>query len=162
MIDNSSNHWSKLGKILNLAKRIVRQNRSVHYIRIGILAVKTPHGTPLRFITSSVTINQQWLTLDHSALPLNNSPKDSGGFKKTTCKKTEWNYKKNFMGPFYGWGSTASRLEPLWKGILLNNTKSPEIPGTHFINLGRMKDRVDLGATQWFWPWDSWIGNSAP
>ena len=27
--------------------------------------------------------------------------------------------KKNFMAPFYGWGSTASRLEPLQGGSLL-------------------------------------------
>ena len=37
------------------------------------------------------------------------------------------------MAPFYGWGSTASRLEPLF------TTKSPEIPGTYFIDLGRRK-----------------------
>ena len=30
--------------------------------------------------------------------------------------------KKNFMAPFYGWGSTASRLEPLWGGSLLFTT----------------------------------------
>ena len=54
------------------------------------------------------------------------------------------------MAPFCGWGSTASRLEPLRGGSLLFTTKSPEIPGTHFIDLGRMEDRVDLGATQWF------------
>ena len=36
------------------------------------------------------------------------------------------NLKKNFMAPFYGWGSAASRLEPLQGG-------------THFTNLGRMK-----------------------
>ena len=47
------------------------------------------------------------------------------------------------MAPFYGCCSTASRLEPLSGGSLLFNTKSPEIPGTHFINL-------NLGATQWF------------
>ena len=47
--------------------------------------------------------------------------------------------KKNFMAPFYGWGSTASRLEPLRGGSLLFTTKFPEIPGTHFIDLGRMK-----------------------
>ena len=47
------------------------------------------------------------------------------------------------MAPFYGWGSTASRLEPLWGGSLLYNTKFPEIPGTHFINLGSMKGWVD-------------------
>ena len=48
------------------------------------------------------------------------------------------------MAPLYGWGSTASRLEPLWEDSLLYNSKSPEIPGTHFINLGSMKDWVDL------------------
>ena len=51
-------------------------------------------------------------------------------------KKKQTN--KNFMAPFYGWGSTASRLVPL-RGTLLFTTKFPEIPGTHFINLGRMK-----------------------
>ena len=35
---------------------------------------------------------------------------------------------KNFMAPFYGWGSTASRLEPLRGGSLLFTTKFPEIP----------------------------------
>ena len=53
---------------------------------------------------------------------------------QTTSKK-----KTNFMAPFYGWGSTASRLEPLRGGSLLFTTKFPEIPGTRFINLGRMK-----------------------
>ena len=43
--------------------------------------------------------------------------------------------KKNFMAPFYGWGSTASRLEPLRGGSLLFTTKFPEVPGTHFIDL---------------------------
>ena len=58
--------------------------------------------------------------------------------------------KKNFMALFYGWGLTASRLEPLRVGSLLFTTKFPEIPGTHFIDLGRMKGSVDLGATQWY------------
>ena len=43
------------------------------------------------------------------------------------------------MAPFYGWGSTASRLESLQGGSLLFTTKSPEITGTHFIDLKRMK-----------------------
>ena len=47
--------------------------------------------------------------------------------------------KKNFTAPFYGWGSTASRLEPLQGGSLLFTTKFSEIPGTHFTDLGRMK-----------------------
>ena len=58
--------------------------------------------------------------------------------------------KKTFMAPFYGWGSTASRLEPLRGGSLLFITKFPEIPGTHFIDLLRTNVRVDLGTTQWF------------
>ena len=44
--------------------------------------------------------------------------------------------KKNFMFQFYGWGSTASRLEPIEGGSLLFTTKSPEIPGTYFIDHG--------------------------
>ena len=43
------------------------------------------------------------------------------------------------MARFYGWGSTASRLEPLGGGSLLSTTNPPEIPGTHFIDLGWMK-----------------------
>ena len=47
--------------------------------------------------------------------------------------------KNNFMAPFYGWGSTASRLVPLWGDNLPFTTKFPDIPGTYFIDLGRMK-----------------------
>ena len=47
--------------------------------------------------------------------------------------------KKSFMALFYGWGSTASRLAPLRGGSLLIPTKSPEIPGTRFIDLERIK-----------------------
>ena len=43
------------------------------------------------------------------------------------------------MVPFYGWGSTASRLEPLRGGSLLFTIKFLNIPGTHFTDLGRMK-----------------------
>ena len=43
------------------------------------------------------------------------------------------------MAPFYGWGLTTSRVEPLQRRSLLFTTNFPEIPGTHFINLGRMK-----------------------
>ena len=66
------------------------------------------------------------------------------------------------MVSFYGWGSAASRLEPLRGGSLLFTTKYPEISGTHFTDLGRMKGWVDLGATQWFWTRNPWIGNPAP
>ena len=43
------------------------------------------------------------------------------------------------MASFYGWASTASRLELLGGGSLLFTTKFPGILGTHFIDLGRMK-----------------------
>ena len=56
-----------------------------------------------------------------------------------------------FMAPFYGWGSTTSRLELLQGGSLLYASKFPEIPGTHFIDLGSMKGWFSLGATQWFY-----------
>ena len=45
----------------------------------------------------------------------------------------------NFMDPFYEWGSTASRLQPLRGGSLLFTIQFSEIPGAHFIDLGRMK-----------------------
>ena len=48
------------------------------------------------------------------------------------------------MARFYGSGSTASRLEPLWRGSLLYNTKFPENPGTHFIDLERMEAETTL------------------
>ena len=66
------------------------------------------------------------------------------------------------MAPFYGWGSTASKLEPLWGGSLLFTTQFPKIPGTNFIDLGMIEDWVDLEATQRFWAQDPWIGNPAP
>ena len=44
-------------------------------------------------------------------------------------------FKKNFMPPFYGWGSNASRLEPLRGGSLFFTIKFPEIPDTHLYSL---------------------------
>ena len=43
------------------------------------------------------------------------------------------------MAPLSGWGSTASTLKPLRGGSLLFTSKFPEIPGTHFTDIGRMK-----------------------
>ena len=43
--------------------------------------------------------------------------------------------KKNFMNPFYGWGSAAWRLGSLRGCSLLFTNKFPEIPGTYFIGL---------------------------
>ena len=42
------------------------------------------------------------------------------------------------MAPFYGWGSTASRLQPLRGGSLLFTIQFPESPGAHFIDLGSL------------------------
>ena len=47
--------------------------------------------------------------------------------------------RETFLAPFYGWGSTASRVQPLQGDSLLFTAKFSEIPGTHFINLRRMK-----------------------
>ena len=43
------------------------------------------------------------------------------------------------MAPFYGWGSTALKLQPLRGGSLLFTVQFPKIPGTHFIDLVGMK-----------------------
>ena len=59
-------------------------------------------------------------------------------------------------------GSTASRLKPFQGSSLLFTTKLPEISGTHFSDLGRMKGWADLGVTQWFWTRDPWIRNPVP
>ena len=50
---------------------------------------------------------------------------------------TKKNFLENITALFYGWGS--SRLEPLRGGSLPFTTKFPEIPGTQFIDLKRMK-----------------------
>ena len=48
------------------------------------------------------------------------------------------------MAPCYGWFNCLKAREPLWGGSLLFTTTFPEIPGTHLMNLRRMKDSVDL------------------
>ena len=52
---------------------------------------------------------------------------------------TSMDFKKKIMAFFYGLDSTASRLEELRGSSLLFTTKFPEIYGTHFTDLGRMK-----------------------
>ena len=70
---------------------------------------------------------------------------------------------KKLYGPFSRMGFNCFKAkEPLRGSSLLFATKFPEIPGTHLIDLEWMKGWVDLGATQWFWIRDSWIGNPAP
>ena len=65
------------------------------------------------------------------------------------------------MTLFYGWGSTVSRLQRHRERIVLT-IQLPGVPGTQLIDLGRMKDWVDSGATQCFWRWDPCNGNPAP
>ena len=67
----------------------------------------------------------------HTTNSLDKSKSKQSWISSKLIKKTF----KNFMAPFYGWGSTASRLEPLQGGSLLFTDKFPEIPGTHFIDL---------------------------
>ena len=109
----------------------------------------------LWFIIHGKAFNfHDWIFCYHEPFPNN---------RKNQRKQTiDLHFKKNFKAPFYGWGSIASKLEPLWGGSLLFTTKLQEIPGTHFINLRRMKGWVNLGATQWFWTQDPWIGNPVP
>ena len=69
-----------------------------------------------------------------------------GGLVKTrrnTCM--EWKKKKKIYGPFSWMGLNCPRAtESLREGSLLFTTKFPEIPGTHFIDLGRWKAESTL------------------
>ena len=56
--------------------------------------------------------------------------------------------KKNFMAPFYGWGSTASRLEPLRGGSLLFTTKFPEVPGNEGLDFCLNWGEDELGTKE--------------
>ena len=47
-------------------------------------------------------------------------------------------------------GVQLPRGQSLREDNLLFTTKFPQIPGTHFADLDRMKGWIDLGATQWF------------
>ena len=53
-------------------------------------------------------------------------------------------------------------MGPLGGHSLLSTVMSPGVPGTHFVNLGRIKGSVHLEGTQWFWTRVPPIGNSAP
>ena len=67
-------------------------------------------------------------------------------------------FKKN--GPFLWMGlNCLTATEPLRGESLLFTTRSPGDPGTHLINLRRMKGWVDLGTIQWFWAQSPWIRN---
>lgn len=54
------------------------------------------------------------------------------------------------MTTFYGWGSTDSRLQSHYEDNLFSSTKYLKGPGTYLIDLGWIRGRIELGATQWF------------
>ena len=70
--------------------------------------------------------------------------------------------KTNMMKPFYGGGSTVSRLP-------IHNDETNyflQLSFQDFLVLIRLtlegwKTGVNLGATQWFWTQELWIGNPA-
>ena len=67
--------------------------------------------------------------------------------KETNC------YMKNLKlyDPFLSMGFNCLKAsEPLQGGSLLFTTQGPGVPGTHLINLGRMKEWVELGTAQRF------------
>ena len=133
---------------MNLAKSIVRQNRSVilcviqelECSQLKPLRVRLITSSPSYFFSSSLNGNKTTVScLDHWDCSLNDSLKDNGGVTKTAgWKKQNEIIIKNFKVPFYEWCLTASRLHPFSGGSLIYNTKSPKIPGTHFINLRRV------------------------
>ena len=70
-------------------------------------------------------------------------------------------YTKKLYGPFYWMGFKAE--EPLRGGSLLFTSVSfQKLPGTHLIDVRKMKGWVGRGAAQSFWTQDLWIGNPAP
>ena len=53
------------------------------------------------------------------------------------------------MASFCAWGSTVSRLQSKVDSLLFT-IQFPAGPGTQLIDIGRIKGRINLGATQWF------------
>ena len=51
-------------------------------------------------------------------------------FKISKLVKINVEKKNNFKVPFYGWGSTVSRLHPLWRGSIFSTTEFSEFLGT--------------------------------
>ena len=72
-------------------------------------------------------------------------------------------FKKNLYGPFLWTGFNCLKsTESLQGGSLLFIIQFRKIPGTHLINLRRMKGLLDLGATRCLSTQHHWIGNPAP
>ena len=76
---------------------------------------------------NKILLESHGYTTDNDIVATLRVVKDSirkeGGVDKFPITRKLLDYlKKNFMAPFYGWGSTASRLEPLRGGSLLFTT----------------------------------------
>ena len=102
-------------------------------INRGKRSKKLSEVKPVENIIKNLQSFAERRLVQKEVLPSNKQPDHAYGYFNPI------RVKKNFMALFYGWGSTASRLESLRGGSLLFTTKFPEIPGTHFINLRRMK-----------------------
>ena len=91
-----------------------------------------------------------------------------GGLTEFLLQKFAWGltiklFLKKLYSPFLWMGFNCLKVtEPLRGGSLLFTIKFPEIPGTHLLDPERMNTWFDLGATQLFWTWDTWIGNPVP
>ena len=94
------------------------------------------------------------------SLNLPNGPKHRGSFfKKYGYLQLilNLNFNFNFMAPFYyGWVSTASRLQPLQGGSLIFTIQFPEIPGTH---LHALLDEMNTGMLHFTKKWNWWLSN---
>ena len=62
---------------------------------------------------------------------------------------TSMDFKKKNYGPFLWIGLNCLKAGGTSRRQFTFSTKFPEIYGTHFIDLGRMKGSVDLGASRW-------------
>ena len=70
--------------------------------------------------------------------------------------------KTKLYDPFLGIGFNCLIAKSTSRRQFTFYHKFPEIPGTHFINLRRIKSWVNFGAIQWLRTWDPCIGNTVP
>ena len=95
------------------------------------MGLPTPVSLPAAILIFFLTKALHFLYL------LNLSPTPTTSLSLTELRETKLTL--NFMAPFFGIGSTVSRLQSHYE---------TEIRGNHLINLGMIKGWVDLGTTQ--------------
>ena len=116
----------------------------ISVLMCGCLSVCGWYGISVWFIYNRTKLTfckcQSLSHIPNTSLWCSNQPLHYGSWTlKLKGKLKTMIIKKNFIALFYGWGSTASRLQPLWGGSLPFTIQFPENPGTHFIDLGRIK-----------------------